>query len=176
MSPNKTVKPTKFKPFRTLELGAISIKKQALDKNQLSVTCRENNTRIQSKMFYHNIPISDTFRDIIYDLTLNDGVNEVNLHKYYALSVEEKRVLRHLLKRAQLSHLLTGVPSLDEEETELLNRFELLKGTILAGNDSKELLIELEQLLDKLLDYDLISKYLHNKLFKTIFYTIATGK
>ena len=154
-----------------LQLGAIMIKAKSLGNNKLSISYPCNKARINSKMFSRCIHISDKLKDIIYSLTIRDEA--LDLHKYYALNIEEKRILRNMLKHARLSHLLSGTPSTDEEEEQLLNRFELLKGTILAGNNSKELLSELNELLEKMLSFDLITPYLYRKILTTIYQTLA---
>ena len=154
-----------------LQLGAIIIRAKSLGHNKLSISYPCNKARINSKMFSRCLPISDQLKDIIYGLTIRD--ESLDLHKYYALNVDEKRILRNMLKHARLSHLLSGTPSTDEEEEQLLNRYELLKGTILAGNSSKPLLAELNELMEKMLSFDLITPYLYRKILTSIYQTLA---
>lgn len=165
---------TSHQVLRHVYLGALMVKLKPLDNNKLSVAYPCGKARINSRLLKKSLPISDKLKDMIYGWTIRD--ESFDPHKYYALDTDEKRIVRSLLKHARLGHLLSGVPSVDEEEEQILNRFELLKGTILAGNSSKELLTELNQLLDTMLQYDLITSYLHDRILRTIYQTLAESK
>jgi hypothetical protein len=74
------------------------------------------------------------------------------------LDKDDQEYLHHL---ASKSHLLDKLniptPKKDEDEQDI-NQFEIMRGQILAGNDSQELVKKFKQLLLKMSNRDLIPR------------------
>ena len=74
------------------------------------------------------------------------------------LDEKEKRYLHKLMKSSSLlDRISVPTPNKDEDEKDT-HRFEVLKGEIMAGNDSQQLIKELKVLILKLVSKDLLPK------------------
>ena len=96
-----------------------------------------------------NIPISEELQDILNDLIDNKKFNEKHLHR---LSASEKRIFKKLINQSGLygKYKVKLVES-DQEQKEN-ERFLMLKGIYSAGNDSREVIQELKQLIIKFMN------------------------
>jgi FtsZ-binding cell division protein ZapB len=96
-----------------------------------------------------NIPISEDMQDILNDLIDNKKFNEKHLHR---LSASEKRIFKKLINGSGLygKYKVKLVES-DQEQKEN-ERYEMLKGIYSAGNDSREVIQELKQLIIKFMN------------------------
>ena len=80
------------------------------------------------------------------------------------LSLEDKELLHRIAKQSRLLEKLNAPrPNLDKEEQEN-HRFEVLKGEIHAGNDSKEVIKEFKLLLLKFIHRDKLPKRQANEI------------
>jgi len=80
------------------------------------------------------------------------------------LSLEDKELLHRIAKQSRLLEKLNAPrPNLDKEEQEN-HRFEVLKGEIHAGNDSKEVIKEFKLLLLKFIHKDKLPKRQANEI------------
>lgn len=74
------------------------------------------------------------------------------------LDDEEREYLRFVSRKSSLSSKLeVPSPKKDPEEA-LINQFEIMRGQLIAGNDSKELMKKFKKVLVDMLDKDLIPK------------------
>ena len=83
--------------------------------------------------------ISNQLRNTLMKLT--DGV----IPDMTGLGIEDKNYLHHIIRHTNYNLPIEEEPENDEEHT----RFEILKGEILSGNDSKEIIKELKMMLIK---------------------------
>ncbi len=92
--------------------------------------------------------ISDTLKDVL--ITLFE-TNEINYQLLKQCSKSEKEIFNFLMEKSNLKFQLNYDKSkLDYTEAELIDRFNIVKGIIEAGNDNKELLTEAQELITKL--------------------------
>lgn len=74
------------------------------------------------------------------------------------LDDDEREYLRHVANKSHLSSKLeVPSPKKDKNET-LINQFEIMRGQLIAGNDSKELVKKFKQVIVEMLDQDLIPR------------------
>ncbi len=77
---------------------------------------------------------------------------------YEKLDDDEREYLQFVAKKSNLADKLQ-VPSPKKDKTEqLVNQFEIMRGQIIAGNDSRELLKKFKTILIELAERDLIPK------------------
>jgi hypothetical protein len=104
---------------------------------------------------YKPIAVSDVFRDFILDL-LDNG--KVNPRVYNQIENAERKYFEEMSMGAGVWNALgleRTTTSNDEQER---NRFEILKGEYLAGNNSPKLITELKRLLIKMMSDGRIKK------------------
>jgi hypothetical protein len=104
---------------------------------------------------YKPIAVSDVFRDFILDL-LDNG--KVNPRVYNQIENAERKYFEEMSMGAGVWNALgleRTTTSNDEQER---NRFEILKGEYLAGNNSPKLITELKRLLIKMMNDGRIKK------------------
>jgi len=81
-----------------------------------------------------------------------------SFNDYEKLDDDEREYLQYVAKKSNLADKLQ-VPSPKKDKTEqLVNQFEIMRGQIIAGNDSKELLKKFKSVLVELAERDLIPK------------------
>jgi hypothetical protein len=74
------------------------------------------------------------------------------------LDDDEKQYLHHISKKANLvDKLNVPTPNKDEEE-KMINRYEILRGQLVAGNDNKQLITEFKKLLLDMSDRKLLPR------------------
>jgi len=126
----------------------IEFGKFALSQNHL----KDNKICVRNLKTGHNIsdfpitPISDDLMDILETFIQTEKLNERQLKK---LSQTEKKLFSKLLNRSGLYGKYKIRVSKTEEEKEEEERFNLVKGQIIAGNDNAELVKELKRFLMK---------------------------
>ena len=156
-----------------LHFGRYTISKKNLDRGVLSVSYKNCYGRPSTHILKNNRVVSPSFVSMMYDVLLDQ--KDVDPRKYFKLDTEEKRLTRILFRNAGLYHLLKDVllenDRHDSEEEDAINRFELIKGSIAAGNNNPELLDELEEVLNKLVEYDILSHTKARKVLTTILKT-----
>jgi hypothetical protein len=79
-----------------------------------------------------------------------------NFSELEKLDDEEREYLKHISKKCNLSSRLE-VPSPKKDKTEtLVNQFEIMRGQLIAGNDSKDLIKNFKKILIEMLEKSLI--------------------
>lgn len=74
------------------------------------------------------------------------------------LDDDEREYLRHVARRSNLSSKLeVPSPRKDKNET-LINQFEIMRGQLIAGNDSKDLIRKFKTVIIEMLDEELLPK------------------
>jgi len=107
--------------------------------------------KTKSKTKISDIPqkkLSQNLSNIFH--TIVGGSTDINPDDMTRLTNEEKTFLDKVIRRAKLSNQVRiPLPEKDEKQRED-ERFELLRGQVLSGNDSSELIAEFKKLLLKL--------------------------
>lgn len=121
-----------------------------------------------SKGKYLDVPsrhVSTKFQNVINSI-IGGGVPSFN--DMSSLDEEEKIYLNKIIKKAGLEDKLSiPAPSKDQQEKDIHN-FEVLKGQILSGNDSQELVKRFKLLIRKLSRQGLLPKAEVNDLLDTL--------
>jgi hypothetical protein len=150
--------------------GKFRISREMLLDNVLSVYYRKWG-RPSSQILKRNTPISETFKNLLFKAIKEKRIDVV---QYYKLNADEKHMFKTLVSKAGLTDLLDSAFGNDgygdeiKEVDEAAERFELVRGQILAGNNNPAIIKELVQLLDVLSKYDKITTYSRNKLMSEI--------
>ena len=126
------------------------------------------NIKYPSQISIHGLPhreVSHQFSDIIYELL--DG-HEFNKRAFSKLSEEEKDYFSELAHKCEFD-LAIGmgvVKKTTKAEQKELERFEMLRGTIIAGNNSPQVLQELKDFIQKFIKTKRISRHDGQQLLK----------
>lgn len=81
-----------------------------------------------------------------------------SFNDYEKLDDDERAYLQHVAKKSNL-HDKLQVPSPKKTKTEeLINQYEVMRGQLIAGNDSKDLIRKFKQVILQLSEQDLIPK------------------
>jgi hypothetical protein len=115
---------------------------------------------MHAKEFFPNHKVSDTFVEIIMKLSQNEPSPTTLIN---SLKNEEKEILDTLLYVAGM-HKKVNTNKNDTVD-KLKKELQLIEGEISAGNNNKELLIELKMVLDKLYLLGVISLNAHKKYY-----------
>ena len=94
-------------------------------------------------------PVSDLFKDFIIDL-LESG--KANTRVYEQIPVDERKLFEKIANGAGIFHSLGLKKVVMDTEKEENDRFNLLKGEYLAGNNSQKVLHELRRLVIKFMN------------------------
>jgi hypothetical protein len=101
-------------------------------------------------------PVSEVMKDFVLDL-LETG--KANQRVYDTIPIEERKLFERIATNAGIiNNLGLKQKSLTEEDIKDNERFELLKGEYLSGNNSATLLKELRKLVVKFMNSGKISK------------------
>lgn len=134
-----------------LDFGRYIINKPQLDKGIISIKYKsgQSNSKLPSERVTKNL--SNVIKKMVGgSIPTYDDIN--------SLTEDERRYLYKVSNEARLDDKLSiPTPKKDDEEKEI-NKFEILKGQILAGNDNKELVKDFKVLILKLSKKDLIPK------------------
>lgn len=136
---------------RYAELGKLIIHVPSLNKGILNIKYR-------SKSNVTGLPqqtISSDMQDFLLD-TLEHGA--VNQSLFKKLSREDQKLFVKIGGTAQIDDGLGYRSILDEDEKKEMDRFNLVKGIFLAGNNSKEVVQEIQGFLRKFLHENKISR------------------
>lgn len=120
--------------------GKHRISIRQLKRNILSVTTAEGKSQVSSRL------ITDAVKTILLDFRDN---GKFNCDAYLKLKGDDKKILDDLLVKSNMDDQL-GIRVRDDELGELVDRYELLRGQILAGNDAIEVRKELRAVVLKL--------------------------
>lgn len=112
-------------------------------KNILSVKSKQS-TQLRRIDFFNNAKVSDLFVDIVLRIIRGEKYNDLLDN----LKINEKELLDQLLSTAGLHRKLPNTRKTSIEK--LKERFLLVQGELMNGNDNPEIFKELKQLLAKL--------------------------
>lgn len=146
---------------RYIKFGKYLINTKRLKDNVLSLR-REKGTPIHKLPAYKMSPyFSDVVTKIVGGKLPNDS-------DYKHLTDDELQYLHRVSKESDLDHRIKiPTPSKDQQERDI-HKFTVLKGEIMAGNDSKEAIKEFKSLLIKLSKRDLINKQDASDILETL--------
>jgi hypothetical protein len=100
-------------------------------------------------------PVSDIFKDFIIDL-LDSG--KANSRIYDQLPIDERKLFEKVATGAGIFHSLKLKKTITDTDRDENDRFNLLKGEYLAGNNSPKVLQELRRLVIKFMNDGRIHK------------------
>jgi hypothetical protein len=99
--------------------------------------------------------VSNNLRNIFEKVV---GGNIPNYQDFAKLDEDEKQYLHYVSKKANLvDKLNVPTPNKDEEER-MINRYEILRGQLVAGNDNKQMIAEFKKLLLDMSDRKLLPR------------------
>jgi len=137
---------TKYSPF-----GVHEINHKNLEKGIFTMR-RKTKSNIMGLPSKH---VSKHFQNIIHNIM---GGKIADFNDIHNLSDDEKNYLHKIISKSDLQDRLSvPAPSKDQQEKDFHN-FEVMKGEILAGNDSKELVKNFKVLTMKLTRQHLLPK------------------
>lgn len=144
---SKGIVPTpRFIPF-----GKFVIHKAKLDKDIIAIK-RPAGSSLQ------DLPSRRVSRSLGLVIRKMVGGNVATFDELNKLDKDDQEYLHHLASRSNLIDKLNiPTPKKDEDEKDI-NLFEVLRGQVLAGNDSLDLIKKFKQLILKMSDRDLIPK------------------
>jgi hypothetical protein len=119
--------------------GKYRISVARLKQNVLSITT-------QAKSPVSTQLVTEPIKTILLDYK---DLSKFNINAYNNLKPDEKKIMDHLLKTSGMDDTL-GIRITDSELNDLIDRYELLRGQILAGNDAKEVRKEIKTVVLKL--------------------------
>lgn len=139
-------------PKKFYEFGKYMVSIPHLGNNILKVKYLLNGNDVPS---FKASKISDDMADFIEDLIESGKMNERTLNK---LDPVEKRLFGKLIKQSGLyeKYKIRALKNPDEKAEE--DRFELVKGEFIAGNDNPAIVKELKHLIIKFMTEDRIPK------------------
>jgi hypothetical protein len=128
---------------RWIELGRYRINGRLLDEKQLLSVRYQSGTAVP--LFPKMIPISDAFHELLTNLFETKKLDKRLLKE---LDPEEQRSAEALLVKSGVGRGF-GVKEITpaNEEAKKIKRFEIVKGSYLAGNNSKDVIHELRSLI-----------------------------
>jgi len=145
------VKAVEPKPVNFVGFGINEINQKQLNKGIVKI-------RRNTKTNYMDMPsrrVSSNLQNILKTI-VGGGVPKYD--ELGKLDDEEKNYLHKLISKSNLTDRLSvPAPSKDQQEKDIHN-FEILKGQILSGNDSKELVKDFKLLVRKLSKQGLLPK------------------
>ena len=92
------------------------------------------------------VAISDTFKEFMIDLF---ETGKVNKRAYEYVPIEERKLFEKIATGAGLIHKLGIKKTITDSDKEEADRFELLRGEYLAGNNAQSVIRELRRFVVK---------------------------
>jgi hypothetical protein len=130
-------------PYR--QLGKYVIHwKQLNDNDMLNVKYKSLGRIPQFKP----IPVSDVFKEYLIDV-MNGGKH--NQRHYENIPVEERKIWEKIVNGAGLAEHLKIKKTISDDDNDEMERFEMLKGQYLAGNNNPSVIRELRRFVVKFL-------------------------
>jgi hypothetical protein len=128
---------------RWIELGRYRINGRLLDEKQLLSVRYQSGTAVPQ--FPKMIPVSDAFHELLTNLFETKKLDKRLLKE---LDPEEQRSAEALLVKSGVGRGF-GIKEITptDEEAKKIKRFEIVKGSYLAGNNSKDVIHELRSLI-----------------------------
>jgi hypothetical protein len=144
-----------------IPIGKYKAHKTKLMGGKLQIRSNNNNQVYNLK----SQVISTNIRDIL--LKLNKG-ETINFKDVDTLSIDEKNQLYTIGKKLHISQLFDIPSTLKSEEEKLVSDFLKLRGSLVAGNNSKELLREFKINVLKMKNNKLISLQEYNEVLNIL--------
>ena len=94
------------------------------------------------------IPISDSFKEYIIDVLDTGKHNDKN---YKHIPVEERKIWEKVVSGAGLGDVLKIKKTITDGDKEDMERFEMLKGQYISGNNSPSVIRELRRFVVRFL-------------------------
>ena len=116
--------------------GKYRVSVRRLKENILSLTT-EKKKSVSSTL------ITDALKDLLFDYREH---NKFNISAYNKLKTEERKIIDPILKQSGMDERL-GLRINDHDLGELIEKYELLRGQILAGNDAMEIRKDLKRVV-----------------------------
>ena len=140
-----------------IQLGKYKAHQQKLIGGKLQVRSNNNNqvNNLKSQMITKNI------RDILLKINKNETIKYSDVDK---LDEDEKDQLYELGKKLHITELFDIPSTLKSQEDKLKDEFIKLRGSIMAGNDSPELIKKFKMTLIKLKNKKMISNQEYNEI------------
>ena len=123
-----------------LEFGKYCIHIKSLKQHFLNVKYKKSLSNIP---YFPKQLISKAFADFILETLENKKVNQRMLE---SLPSKEQKLFKKLALQAEFDHTLK-ISTNDEDENALEERFEVLRGSVMAGNNSTQMLRELKSII-----------------------------
>lgn len=156
---------TKAKMKKKTQIGKYYIPHKELHNNYFVYSYKSPNHLVKKVLISNDL--KNLFFSLI-DATENPKL-KVNYDLYDRIDTDEKKIFDDFLMKTQASDILQSHSRFDDKDrNDLIKRFNLLRGQLLAGNNAPEIVNELKVVLVNLQDKDLMSEKDVNTLFKKI--------
>lgn len=157
------------------EFGKLQVSKDKLKDNILSLYLLNSYRRPIDKKIGKNMQISDSLKKIIEKFIKSEG-KDFDLKTYYKLNEREKTILIKVFREAGFLSLLEkneidvehDETYINEGDKDVLDRFNLVRGQIIAGNNHSDVLSELKDLARELHKRHYLSVFAYNKIIKEL--------
>lgn len=126
------------------EFGNGLINRKRLKQNFLTVLSKTNKSYKMKPTLIGN--------DLKNLLLTFDYTGKVSIHDYQALSEDSKNLFHRLVQETENEQILGLKLDYQDDLLKTIQRFEVLKGLVLSGNDGRELLQELKMVVLKLVN------------------------
>jgi hypothetical protein len=154
---SKSIKTNDNLKFVSIDDDRINVNKyyisnKLLNQNVLRVSYK-NNT-----VFIKNTKISNNIKKLLLKIIVNN--KSVSKYEFKKLDDDDKNLLYNIVKKMKLPHdLIKNIAfQRTSKEDNMIQRFEVLKGQIIAGNNNLEMLNEFKLLINVLSKNDQIDK------------------
>jgi hypothetical protein len=144
-----------------IPIGKYKAHKTKLMGGKLQIRSNNNNQVYNLK----SQVISTNIRDILLKLNKGESINYKDVDN---LSIDEKNQLYTIGKKLHISQLFDIPSTLKSEEEKLVSDFLKLRGSLMAGNNSKELLREFKINILKMKNNKLISLQEYNEVLNIL--------
>lgn len=132
-----------------IKFGKHLLNKQNLEKNILQIKTQSKTNNPLGKRFH----ISDHFKDLLFDIL---HTHKINVQTQKNLDTGESQLFEKLLHKCMLLDYLNYKP-VTKDVSDYVHRFNILRGAIIAGNHSREVLNEIRDIV-KLLSNPTVNK------------------
>jgi len=149
-------------PHRFLDIGDKHININRLNSNKISLYTSGGTSPI-----YQYQIITDKLKRLIKYL-IKCEFDSIDQEDIDLLDDYERDVFRIVLEKCNIKNEFDLDNINIRNRDKLISKFNIMKGEILNGNDSQELLKEFGEVLDQLRDIKLLEKHEYNKLKKLL--------
>lgn len=153
--------PENARGIRYAQFGKYIIHLPSLDKHTISI-------KYPSVLSIADIPnkhVSQKFIDMIKQYLATDTIDKGMFNN---LEEEEQEFFHYLTRRCAVDTGMSGAGAMTDRERKDMERFELIRGQVIAGNNAPEVLKELKQYLLKFLSEKRITRAVGNQILYEI--------